>query len=226
MICDYINGYSPNQIDMTIIRKLLLEVKKLHKVKFDYIEDENENYESIEKLKEYNKVAIKSKYLERESAFISNCIKRIDDNLELDILPTNIIHSDIKSENIIVNDKGVYLIDFGNAYIGNRLIDIIRIIMWFFIRYDNYDLEKIQEVIDMYFDDNDGLTVEELYSIDELLEFCLLYNLLKDIYLFENNVLKKEYIESCSLKWLEALKNSKNLENIMEVLKNAKRLTK
>lgn len=226
MICDYINGYSPNQIDMTIIRKLLLEVKKLHKVKFDYIEDENENYESIEKLKEYNKVAIKSKYLERESAFISNCIKRIDDNLELDILPTNIIHSDIKSENIIVNDKGVYLIDFGNAYIGNRLIDIIRIIMWFFIRYDNYDLEKIQEVIDMYFDDNDGLTVEELYSIDELLEFCLLYNLLKDIYLFENNVLKKKYIESCSLKWLEALKNSKNLENIMEVLKNAKRLTK
>ena len=137
-----------------------------------------------------------------------------------------IIHSDIKSENIIVNDKGVYLIDFGNAYIGNRLIDIIRIIMWFFIRYDNYDLEKIQEVIDMYFDDNDGLTDEELYSIDELLEFCLLYNLLKDIYLFENNVLKKEYIESCSLKWLEALKNSKNLENIMEVLKNAKRLTK
>lgn len=116
MICDYIPGYSLSQIDMSIIRKLILEVKKLHKVNFDYIEYDNENYESIEKLKEYYIIAVKSKYLKKDSVFISNCIKRLDD-LELDTLPTNIIHSDIKSENIVVNGEDVYLIDFGIIYL-------------------------------------------------------------------------------------------------------------
>lgn len=226
MICDYINGQCSEEIDMLTMKNLISEVKKLHNVKFEYEKNENVNCESIDKLKEYYNVAIKSKYLNEDKDFISNCIKRVDDKLKLDTLSTNIVHSDIKSENIIVNDSDVYLIDFGNAYIGNRLIDIIRIIMWFFIRYDNYDLEKIREVINMYFNENYKLTAEELENIDELLEFCLLYNLLKDIYLFENNVLKKEYIESCSLKWLEALKNNEELENILEVFKNVKRFTK
>lgn len=226
MICDYINGQCPDEIDMLTMDKLILEVKKLHKIKFKYENDENINCESIDKLKEYYNVAIESEYLNKDKDFISDCIRRVDDKLRLDTLSTNIVHSDIKPENIMVDDNEVYLIDFGNAYIGNRLIDIIRIVMWFFMRYDNYDLEKIQKVINMYFNNNDKLTTEELDSIDELLEFCLLYNLLKDIYLFENNVLKKEYIESCSLKWLEALKNNEELENIVGVFKNVKRFTK
>lgn len=226
MVCDYINGKCPNQVDTLTMKKIILEVKKLHKIKFKYGNSENVNKESIEKLKEYYNVAIKSEYLDKDRDFLSYCIKGIEDKLKLEKLSTNIVHSDIKSENIIVNDDDVYLIDFGNVYIGNRLIDVIRIIMWFFIRYDNYDLDEIQEMINVYFDDNDKLTVEELENIDKLLEFCLLYNLLKDIYLFENNILKKEYIESCSLKWLKALKNNEKLENILGVFKNAKRFTK
>lgn len=226
IICDYINGQCPEEIDMLTMEKLILEVKKLHKIKFKYENGENINCENIDKLKEYYNVAIESEYLNKDKDFISDCIRRVDDKLRLDTLSTNIVHSDIKSENIMVDDNEVYLIDFGNAYIGNRLIDIIRIVMWFFMRYDNYDLEKIQKVINMYFNNNDKLTTEELDSIDELLKFCLLYNLLKDIYLFENNVLKKEYIESCSLKWLEALKNNEELENIVGVFKNVKRFTK
>lgn len=226
IICDYINGQCPEEIDMLTMEKLILEVKKLHKIKFKYENGENINCENIDKLKEYYNVAIESEYLNKDKDFISDCIRRVDDKLRLDTLSTNIVHSDIKPENIMVDDNEVYLIDFGNAYIGNRLIDIIRIVMWFFMRYDNYDLEKIQKVINMYFNNNDKLTTEELNSIDELLKFCLLYNLLKDIYLFENNVLKKEYIESCSLKWLEALKNNEELENIVGVFKNVKRFTK
>ncbi len=226
IICDYINGQCPEEIDMLTMEKLILEVKKLHKIKFKYENGENINCENIDKLKEYYNVAIESEYLNKDKDFISDCIRRVDDKLRLDTLSTNIVHSDIKPENIMVDDNEVYLIDFGNAYIGNRLIDIIRIVMWFFMRYDNYDLEKIQKVINMYFNNNDKLTTEELDSIDELLKFCLLYNLLKDIYLFENNVLKKEYIESCSLKWLEALKNNEELENIVGVFKNVKRFTK
>ena len=226
MVCDYINGKCPDQVDILTMKKIISEVKKLHKIKFKYKNSENVNKESIEKLKEYYNIAIKSEYLDKDRVFLSDCIKEIEDKLKLDKLSTNIVHSDIKSENIIVNDDDVYLIDFGNAYIGNRLIDVIRIIMWFFIRYDNYDFDEIQEMINTYFANNEKLTVEELENIDKLLEFCLLYNLLKDIYLFENNILKKEYIESCSLKWLKALKNNEKLENILGVFKNAKRFTK
>lgn len=219
MICDHINGCCPKQIDTITIEKLLFEVKKLHSVKFECTSSENTNCENVDKLKEYYKVAMNSIYLSKEKEFISECIKGIEDSLNFKELPTCIVHSDIKNENIIVNENNLYLIDFGNSYIGNRLIDIMRVIMWFFIRYDNYDLKKIRKVVNKYFDENNKMTPEELYNIDKLLEFCLLYNLIKDIYLFENGALKREYIESCSLKWLETLKDNKKLENILEVFK-------
>jgi len=140
--------------------------------------------------------------------------------LNLDKFDKCLIHSDVKKENIIQNNEKLFLIDFGNCYIGSRLIDIIRVIMWFFIKDENYDYNKIKVFIDTYFKDN-NLTVIERENINDLIQYCLLYNLLKDISLNEDKILVFEYIENNSLKWLNALKDREKILKIGELIKNA-----
>ena len=98
----------------------------------------NCNIEDIKKLKEYYDIAIESKFLKAEENYLFSLVNKMVKNLNFDKLPKCLIHSDIKKENILINDKKVYIIDFGNCYIGNRLIEIIRIFMWFFILDENY----------------------------------------------------------------------------------------
>ena len=54
-----------------------------------------------------------------------------------------------------------------------------------------------------------------------LIKYCILYNLLKDVYLYEKNIINSDYIENNSLIWLDALKNEKKLIKIGEAFKNA-----
>ena len=220
MICDYIKGIHPDIYDELFYKNLSDKMKKLHNIKLS-LDIENVNFESLEKLKEYYEASIVSKYLKHNLNIVERVFKEVSSNLELNKLPKCLIHSDLKRENIIVDNNEVYLIDFGNCYIGNRLIDIIRVLMWFFIKNDNYDICKMKIVVKNYFDVNNKMTTIEKNNLELLFKFCLLYNLLKDIYLFEKELLTNEYIETSSLKWLEPLKDEKKLETVLGVLRNA-----
>lgn len=224
MIYKYIEGSNPTNFNELFFKKLIYQLKKLHDVDVNLV-NENTNYESLNKLEYYYNLSINSEYLKNDSKFISDLFISIKNNLKLEKLPQCIIHSDIKKENIIINKNGVYLIDFGNCYVGSRMIDIIRIFMWFFIKDENYDFDKMKMIIQSYFDIDNKITDVEIFNLELLLKFCLIYNLLKDISLFEKNMLKKEYIEKSSLKWLKALKDKKNLAKVLGVLKNAKGFT-
>lgn len=225
MICDYINGKNPTNYNEIFFQRLVKEVKKLHCINIKNISGSNSNFESIKRLEEYCNVSKKSEFLSQDKKFITQLVKEIKQKLNLDALPKVLIHSDIKRENVLIDNQNVYLIDFGNCYVGNRLIDIIRILMWFFIRYDDYDLVKMNKILSTYFDNSNKITKIEKENLAVLLRFCLLYNLLKDIYLYENKLLGKKYIEKNSLKWLKALKNKKSLSIITGVFDNVDRFT-
>ena len=88
------------------------------------------NEESQSKLCEYYNKAIKSKYLLNELDLINKIYNEVL-NLEPDVFKKCIIHSDVKRENMLQNQDKLFLIDLGNCYIGSRLIDAIRVIMYF-----------------------------------------------------------------------------------------------
>lgn len=226
MICDYIDGDNPINYNFDFFQKLIIEIMKLHNIEINNLIIKNDNFESFDKLKEYYNVSINSKFLIRERDFINDIMSLVLRNLKLDLLPQSLIHSDIKRENLLIDEEKVYLIDFGNCYFGSRLIEIIRLYMWFFIRENNYDINMMKKIKNLYFDENNPITNIEIENIELLLIFCLLYNLLKDIYLYEIKLLPEKYILKNSLKWLEVLKNKEKLSKIMEVFNDAKRFTK
>lgn len=221
VICKYIEGENPTIYNDLFFEKLANSLRKLHSIQCKYEPTEYaNNEETLNKLKKYYNLSITSKYLKDETEFIDKKYKEIE-KLNLNSLPKNIIHSDIKKENLLVNDNEVHLIDFGNVYVGNRLIDLIRVIMWFFIKNNNYDFDSIEKFVLQYFKENSNLLEIEKSNVTILIKYCILYNLLKDVYLYENNILNSNYIENNSLIWLDALKNEKKLIKIGEAFKNA-----
>ena len=221
MICKYTEGENPTIYNELFFEKLANSLRKLHSIqcKFEPVDYAN-NEETLSKLKKYYGLSITSRYLKDETEFINKKYKEIE-KLNLNYLPKNIIHSDVKKENLLVNDNELYLIDFGNAYVGNRLIDLIRVIMWFFIKDNNYDFDSIEKFILQYFKKNSTLLEAEKSNVTMLIKYCILYNLLKDVYLYEKNIINSDYIENNSLIWLDALKNEKKLIKIGEAFKNA-----
>lgn len=221
MICKYIEGDNPSVYNEIFFEKLAEALSKLHSIPCKYEQvDYKDNEESLLKLKEYYDLSITSKYLKEDKELINKIYQEVE-SLNLNILPKNIIHSDIKKENLLVNDNELYLIDFGNVYVGNRLIDLIRVIMWFFIKNNNYDFNGMKSFILQYLKKGLHLNQVEKSSVNLLIKYCILYNLLKDVYLYEKNILNNNYIENNSLIWLNALKNEKKLMKIGEVFENA-----
>ena len=220
VIYDYIDGKNPKKINNIFLINLATTLKKLHLINCDFEQIEYDyNEENEKKLKEYYKDTLKSKFLSNDREFINYLYNDVQ-NINFDNLNKCLIHSDIKRENVVVQDNRIFLIDFGNAYIGSRLIDIIRVIMWFFIKDKNYNYEKIYIFINTYFTNN-NITNEEKDIFSKLLKYCLLYNLLKDISLYNKGILEKKYIKKNTLKWLEALKDENRLLKIEEMIKNA-----
>ena len=74
--------------------------------------------------------------------------------------------------------------------------------------------------INSYFDQK-RMTNQEKEYINDLLIYCILYNLLKDICLYEEKVLSAEYIENNSINWLKALYEKEKVLKIGELIKNA-----
>ena len=220
MLYEYLDGNNPDIFDDAFFINLAQLLKQLHSFehKFKY-DDYFVNEENKDKFSKYYNVALKSKYLSNHKELI---YKLYSDTLKLDFdeLDKCLIHSDIKKENIVQNYEKLFLIDFGNCYVGSRLIDIIRVIMWFFIKNHDYDYNKIMIFIDSYFEQNRMTNLEKKY-INKLMIYCILYNLLKDIYLYEKKVLPAEYIENNSINWLNALYEKEKVLKIGELIKNA-----
>ena len=139
---------------------------------------------------------------------------------EIECLPKCIIHSDIKKENILVNKKKVYIIDFGNCFIGPRLIDIIRVIMWLFIFPDEeVNYSGIDEFCKSYFK---YIPMSNLESklLPVMIDYCLLYNYAKDKYLCSNGILTENYVNKTSTKWFNVLNRKDTRKKILEVIQN------
>lgn len=220
MIYKFIDGDTPSLFNNDFFITLAQLLKKLHNINTNFkTEDYSLNVESQDKIKKYYVKAKKSRYILSNLDFINELYCEIAE-LDLDKFEKCLVHSDIKRENMIQDGDKLFLIDFGNCYIGSRLIDIIRVIMWFFIKDENYDYKQIKLFINSYFKDN-NLTLLEKEKIDDLIKYCILYNLLKDISLYEDKMLTSEYIENNSLKWLKALKNKEKIFKIGELIKNA-----
>lgn len=220
MICNYIDGSNPSQMDDEFYKNLANCIKGLHQIRINFKQKEYfSNEETLDKLDEYYQKAINSKYLKDDIEVVNRMYSSVK-NLKLSQFKKCIVHSDIKRENIIQNGSDVYLIDFGNCYVGSRLIDVIRTIMWFFISKNNYNYGQIKIFIDVYFFDF-KLSKYEKTNFNKLFDYCLLYNLLKDIFLYENCILKKEYIENNSLIWLDTIKNMNKVNKIKEMIINA-----
>jgi len=180
IIYKYLEGNNPVIFDDDFYIELAKGLKELHSITHNFITtDYIHNEENKKKLANYYKNAIESKYISRDKKIIDETYSEVS-SLNLDELDKCIIHSDIKKENLIQNKKDIYLIDFGNCYIGSRLIDVIRVIMWFFINKENYDYRRIELFINEYFKNNKPNQVEK-NNIDKLFIYCILYNLLKDI---------------------------------------------
>lgn len=222
MILNYIEGSEPQELTVIFVERLARLLKKLHKIPISELEyNNNYNYESLEMLIKYYDDIEKSKYMLNKNDLINSIISELKE-FQIDELPKSIIHSDIKKENMLVDDNQVYLIDFGNSYIGSKLIDLIRVIMWFFLKNDNYDLKLIEHFLNNYFKDN-KISEFELKSVKPLLRFCLCYNLVKDIYLYENNYLSESYIVNNDEKWYKILENNNLLDKLEEVFYNVSR---
>ena len=225
MIYKYLEGDNPEVYDDLFFEKMAKLLVKLHEVEYKNLYKASlTNEENLEKLSEYYTGAIESKYLKADKDFITELYERVI-KIDFTKLDKCIVHSDIKRENMVQNDNELYLIDFGNCYIGTRLIDVIRVIMWFFIKNENYDYKQMNLFANSYFSAK-GLNKNETEIIDELLIFCILYNLLKDVYLNGKGILTANYVENNSLKWLTALKDQDRILKIGEVIKNAKGFAK
>lgn len=220
MLYKYLEGDNPKEFNKRFFELLAKLLKRLHSIPQNFTkEDYSSNEESQSKLKEYYDKAIKTKYIKEDQEFIRGIYEEVS-SLDLDSLDKSLIHSDIKKENMIQDKDELYLIDFGNCYVGSRIIDIIRVIMWFFIKNNNYDYESMKLFIDTYFDNN-KITDKEKNATDKLLIYCILYNLLKDVSLNKDHILTDEYIENNSLNWLVALKEKEKMKKIGSLIKNA-----
>lgn len=216
MLCRYIEGDNLTSITVNIIEQIGFLLKKLHQIEYDF--DYNEyadNLESFDKLLFYYDQIVNSKYIINDKELIENKIISLKD-FSFDYLPKSLLHSDLKKENIIVIDDKVNFIDFGNAYVGPRVIDLIRVAMWFFIKEKRYDIELLRKLLISY----DGISLLEKQTIDKLFDYCLLYNYIKDVYLYENNYLPDSYILENDIFWLDALKGNDELEGIKNIFKS------
>lgn len=216
MLCRYIEGDNPTTINVNIMEKIGFLLKKLHQIECDFNYNEYvDNLESFDKLLFYYEQIVNSKYIINDKELIEKKIISLKD-FSFDDLPKSLLHSDLKKENIIVIDDKVNFIDFGNAYVGPRVIDLIRVAMWFFIKEKKYDIELLRKMILAY----DGISLLEKQTIDKMFDYCLLYNYVKDVYLCENNYLPDSYILSNDIFWLEALKGNNELDEIKNVFKS------
>ena len=105
MLYKYLEGDNPKKFDKKFFIKLAVLLKRLHSIPQSFNRDEYiSNEENHKKLQEYYSKAIKTKYLENDKDLINRKYKDVSD-LDLDSLDKCLIHSDIKKENMIQNDK-------------------------------------------------------------------------------------------------------------------------
>ena len=206
ILLKYIEGENPTIVNDRFCIDLANNLKKLHSIDFKSLSTiKNANEENLDKLNDYLKDAITSNYMKEEIQFIKETINEVKD-LELSFLPQAIIHSDVKPSNMIVNDEKLFLIDFGNSYIGARIIDLVRTIMWLFLKDKIIKWEYIRLLINEYFSQNKILS-SEVENINKIIKYCLVYNYIKDLYLYETGFLPESHILENDIKWLSILKD-------------------
>lgn len=221
-VLKYIEGEEPKELNYNQLENLANLIKKIHHIPINDLENnKNQPVESLNVLMQYFEKIKNSFYLKKNFEYI---LKYINDfsKIEFDKLEKHIIHGDIKKPNMLVNKDKVYLIDFGNCYLGNRMIELIRVIMWLFLKDYDLDFNKISFFLHSYFKDND-INEIELKNLHLLIRYCLIYNIVKDIYLYENGELNEKYIKDNDLKWIEILKDEVLLNKVEEAIKNVSR---
>lgn len=222
MLYKHIKGRTPKMLNACECNQIVQFLKRLHCVEISEKEKAMvQPKEDLHQMQEYIR-KIKKKLNREEYRFICVEYETLNKKYEtFENLKQCFIHSDIKKENILVNEDTVYVIDFGNCYIGSRLVDIVRVIMWLFL-YDQscLDDEEIKKFCQQYFDQAE-LDQIEYEMVSYVLRYCLLYNYVKDKYLFCMGVLSERYVQQTSSKWLEIMKNKTIINKVVEMIQNA-----
>lgn len=221
MIYKYIEGKTLQNISDNEINQIISFLLRLHSIKVT--EDEINMKQPREDLKLMHQYIEKLKRSINKEEYRFICAeyeKLYKEHTNLEQLNKCFVHSDIKKENLLVNEKKVYVIDFGNCYIGSRLIDIARVIMWLFLYNENIiDFKGIERFCNQYFH---VLKLDDLEykMIPYILRFCLLYNYVKDKYLCSINVLPETYVNETSSKWLKILKDKNIIYEIVGIMRD------
>ena len=118
-ILKYIDGIEPNELNYQQLESLAVLVKRINNIIIDDLKNaDNQPIENIEKLKDYFNVSKNSEYLKAYKSYFSVMINLFS-TIQFNKLGYSLIHSDIKKTNMLVNGIDVYLIDFGNCYLGS-----------------------------------------------------------------------------------------------------------
>ena len=87
---------------------------------------------------------------------------------------------------------------------------------------NDFIIDEIENSFKVYFENNHLIDLE-YNNLSKIIKFCVIYNLIKDVYLFEKGFLSENYVVKNDTKWLNALENEQLLEKVKEALNNASR---
>ncbi len=221
MIYKYIEGETLKSISDNEVDQIIKFLLKLHSIEVTKDEiDLKQPREDLQSMYQYIR-KLDGKISRQDYCFICDQYKSLfQERINFESLSRCFIHSDIKKENLLINREKLYIIDFGNCYIGSRLIDIVRAIMWLFLySEDKIDFRKIERFCSEYFRASklDGL---EYKMVPFIVRYCLLYNYVKDKYLFDAGILSENYVSATSKRWFEILKNDNVIHRIERIIRN------
>ena len=220
MIYEYIEGDTLKNFSDIEVNQIVNFLLNLHSIEVTKDEiDMKQPREDLQSMYQYIQ-RLEGEINKQEYCYICTEYEKLyREHINFENLNRCLIHSDIKKENLLINVDKLYVIDFGNCYIGSRLVDIVRVIMWLFL----YNEEKIEfERIDKFCCDYFGvfkLNHLEYKMVPFIIRFCLLYNYVKDKYLYSTGILTKNYVNATSAKWFEILNNEDIIHKIEEIIK-------
>lgn len=204
----YIDGEKIYNITPNYLKQIGIILGKFHNFSKDKIIKRKTRVNDIYYLQKLNLKDINIS-LEDKQQILKACDKIL--KIDFSNLPSGIIHNDIFPDNVFVKDnKIVGILDFNDATSAPFIFDIA-IVINFWIKIKNFDLEKEKEYIDIFLDSYETirkLTLEEKKLLNmAILKMALTFILLR----IDRLIIRKND---------NVLIEKKSYKNLISLLKN------